>query len=278
MNWFILAILAGVASNFFNIFNRSSLKERGDSTVYAWWFEVIRFFIFLGLFLLNPLFPKEPIAYLWLFLFGLTEVGSVYFFMRSHQLTDLSISTFIIKLQLIWIPILAFILIGERLSVSDYTGISVILFGIFIAVYSKGMKKDKGVLITFISSLLISLLSVLMKITTEYATTPLILICMSLPSIIILPLLMKQAQKRIKGISRKNLTKNMLGAISNVISMYLAVSAVRHGSTSKVTAVFQGMMIISLAYSIIVLKEKKQVWQKIVGASITILGLVILTR
>jgi len=90
--------------------------------------------------------------------------------------------------------------------------------------------------------------------------------------------LMKQAQKRIKGISRKNLTKNMLGAISNVISMYLAVSAVRHGSTSKVTAVFQGMMIISLAYSIIVLKEKKQVWQKIVGASITILGLVILTR
>lgn len=278
MNWFILAILAGTASNFFNIFNRSSLREKGDSTVYGWWFESIRFLIFLSIFLFNPIFPKEPVAYLWLSLFGLTEIGSIYFFMRSHQLTDLSLSTFVIKLQLIWTPIFAFIFISEHLSFADYGGIGIILVGIFIAVYSRGMKKDKGVIITFISSLLISLLSVFMKKSSEYASTPLILMFMSFPSIIILPLLMKQAKKRIRGISRKNLTKNMLGALSNVVSMYLAVSAVRLGSTSKVSAVFQGTMVIALAYSIIVLKEKKQMWQKIIGAGVTIFGLFILAQ
>lgn len=278
MSWFILAILAGAASNIFNIFNRSSLKEKGDSTVYGWWFELFRFLIFTGIFLLNPLFPKEPVAYVWLFLFGLTEVASIYFFMRSHQLTDLSLSTFVIKLQLIWTPLLAFIFINERLSLLDYCGIGVILIGIFIAVYSKEMKKDKGIIITFISSLLISLLSVFMKKSTEYATTPLILMAMSLPSILILPLLMKQARRRITSISKKNLTKNMLGVFANVVSMYLSVSAVRLGSTSKVSAVFQGMMIIALAYSIIFLKEKKQLWQKIIGASVVIVGLYLLAR
>jgi len=276
MSWFILALLAGTASNVFNIFNRSSLKEKGDSTVYGWWFELLRFIVFAGIFLIDPRLPKDPIAYFWLLLFGLTEVGSIYFFMRSHQLTDLSLSTFVIKLQLIWTPLLAFIFINERLTLADYGGIGIILIGIFIAVYSKGMKKDKGVVITFISSLLISLLSVFMKKSTEYATTPLILMVMSLPSILILPLLMKQARRRITNISKKNLTKNMFGVIANVVSMYLSVSAVRLGSTSKVSAVFQGMMIIALAYSIVFLKEKKQLWQKIIGACVVIGGLYLL--
>lgn len=276
MNWFILAIFAGVASNLFNISNRSSLKEKGDSTVYGWWFELLRFLIFTGIFLLNPIFPKEPIAYVWLFLFGLTEVASIYFFMRSHQLTDLSLSTFVIKLQLIWTPVLAFLFINERLTPSDYGGIGIILFGIFVAVYSKDMKKDKGLIITFISSLLISLLSVFMKKTTEYAITPFILMWMSFPSIFILPILMKNAKKRILGISKKHLMKNTVGVIANALSMFLLVSAVHLDSTSKVSAVFQGMMIIALAYSIIVLKEKKQLWQKIMGATIMISGLYLL--
>jgi drug/metabolite transporter (DMT)-like permease len=253
MNWFILAILAGAASNFFNIFNRSSLKEKGDSSVYAWWFEVFRFTIFLCLFLINPILPKAPIAYLWLFLFGLTEVASVYYFMKSHQLTDLSLSTFVIKLQLIWTPIVAFLFIGERLALSDYGGIGVILIGIFIAVYSKGMKKS-----------------------ADLAVTPLVIMSMSAPSIFVFPMIMKQSKKRLLGISKKNLRKNMLGVIANVISMYLAVTAVRLGSTSKVSAVFQGMMVISLAYSIIVLKERKQVWKKIRGMIVIIVGLSLL--
>lgn len=278
MDWFILAILAGAASNFFNIFNRSSLKEKGDSSVYAWWFELFRFVIFLGLFLLNPILPKDPTAYLWLFLFGLTEVASVYYFMKSHQLTDLSLSTFVIKLQLIWTPIVAFLFIGERLALSDYRGIGIILIGIFIAVYSKGMKKDKGIMITFISSILISFLSVFMKKSADLAVTPLVLMSMSAPAIFIFPMIMKQSKKRLLGISKKNLIKNMLGVIANGISMYLAVTAVRLGSTSKVSAVFQGMMIIALAYSILVLKEKKQVWQKLIGAGVTIFGLIMLAR
>jgi len=277
MNWFILALLAGAASNFFNIFNRSSLKDKGDSTVYAWWFELFRFLVFLILFLTNTILPSEPIAYLWLLLFGLTEVFSVYYFMRSHQLTELSLSTFVIKLQLIWTPILAFIFIGERLMLVDYCGIAIILFGIFIAIYSPEMKKDKGIMITFISSLLISLLAIFVKKAADYAITPLVMMSMSFPSIVILPLLMKNAQQRILSISKNSLRKNILGALSNVVAMYLSVSAVRIGSTSKVSAVYQGMMVIAIFYSIVVLKEKKQLWQKIIGAGVVILSLSLLS-
>lgn len=278
MNWFILALLAGTASNFFNIFNRSSLKEKGDSTVYAWWFEVIRFVVFLIIFLPQHVLPHNPQDYFWLLVLGLNEAASVYFFMRSHQLTDLSLSTFVVKLQLIWTPLLAFLFIGERLSFLDYGAIGIILIGIFIAIYSKKMKNDKGVIITFISSLFIALNAVFTKQVTGTASTSFIIMCMSLPSLFILPLLMKNPYKRIVSVSKKTFIQCLSGAFSNIIAMFLAINAIRLGSTSKVSAVYQGMMIISLLYSIIVLKEKSQVWQKVIGTGVILFGLFILSQ
>lgn len=278
MNWFILALLAGTASNFFNIFNRSSLKERGDSTVYAWWFEAIRFLVFFILFLPQMTFPQKFEDYVWLLLLGVNEAASVYFFMRSHQLTELSLSTFVVKLQLIWTPLLAFLFIGERLSLSDYGAIGIILVGIFIAVYSKRMKNDKGIIITFISSILIALNAVLTKQVTGISNTPFIMMSMSLPAIIVLPFLMKNSYKRIVSIPKKTFIQCLSGAMSNIVAMFLAVSAIRLGSTSKVSAVYQGMMVIALFYSIVILKERKQMWQKIIGACVTIFGLFILSQ
>jgi transporter family protein len=278
MNWFILALLAGTASNFFNILNRSSLKEKGDSTVYAWWFEVLRFLVFLLIFLPQMVFPHNLEDYFWLLLLGVNEAASVYFFMRSHQLTDLSLSTFVIKLQLIWTPLLAYLFIGERLSFADYGAIGIILIGIFIAIYSKKMKNNKGIIITFISSILIALNAVFTKKVTGLSSTPFIMMSMSLPAIILLPFLMKNSYKRIISVSRKTFLQCVSGTMSNIVAMFLAVSAIRLGSTSKVSAVYQGMMVIALIYSIVFLKERKQLWQKIIGAGVTIGGLYILSR
>ncbi|MCX6730247.1 MAG: DMT family transporter [Candidatus Roizmanbacteria bacterium] len=278
MNWFILALLAGTASNFFNIFNRSSLKEKGDSTVYAWWFEVIRFIVFRIIFLPQHILPQHVEDYFWLLLLGINEAVSVYFFMRSHQLTDLSLSTFIVKLQLIWTPLIAFVFIGERLSLLDYGAIGIILIGIFIAIYSKKMKSDKGIVITFISSLFIALNAVFTKKVTGISSTPFIIMMMSLPSIFILPLLMKNSYKRIVTISKKTFLQCLSGSISNIIAMFLAINAIRLGSTSKVSAVYQGMMVISLLYSVIVLKERRQLWQKVIGVVVILLGLYVLSQ
>ena len=278
MSWFILALLAGTASNVFNIFNRSSLKEKGDSTVYGWWFELMRFLIFFIVFLPQWTFPQKGESYMWLLVLGLNEAASIYFFMRSHQLTDLSLSTFVIKIQLIWTPLLAFIFIGERLSLLDYGAIGVILLGIFIAIYSKKMRSDKGMIVTFISSLLIAMNAVLTKKVTGTSNTPLIMMSMSLPAIVILPFLMKDSYKRLVTISKKTFMTCLSGTISNVVAMFLAVNAIRIGETSKVSAVYQGMMIIALLYGIFVLKERNQMWQKIIGACVVIGGLYLLAQ
>ena len=276
MDWFLLALLAGTASNIFNVVNRSTLKEKGDSTLFSWLFEVLRLCIFICAFLINPIFPQELSTYGWLIALGLNETASVYFFMKSHRHTKLSLSTFLIKLQLIWTPLLAYILIQERLNNADYLGIGIILLGIFVGVYSPKMKADKGIIVTFISSFLISLNAVYTKAAAGDASTPFILIMMSLPSVFFFPFLMKQFRVRIQDMSIHFVKSNAVGVLFNVVAMSLAVGAIRLGSTSKVTAVYQGMMIISILYGIVVLKEKDRIIQKLVGTAITVFGLTLL--
>jgi len=53
MDWFVLAILAGISSNIFNTLNRYLLKDGQDGTAYAWGIEFMRL-IFFGILAIFP--------------------------------------------------------------------------------------------------------------------------------------------------------------------------------------------------------------------------------
>lgn len=273
MDWLTLTIVGGLASTVFNIFNRAALKTDGDSSVYGWWFELLRMGIFILLFLLNPVFPTDLTSYFWLFALGMVELVSIYFFMKAHQLTELSLSTIVIRLRLIWTPLLAYFLLGEQLQTAEYFGIFIVLAGVVIAISPHTLKIDRGVVVTLISSLVLTVLSLIQKKTALIASPPLVMIAMSLPSVILLPLLIKNAKKRLISIKKKSFMQNLTGTLFNVVSMYCLIAALRFESTSKVNTIFQSMMVVSLFFGIVFFYERKQMWQKIIGTVVTICGL-----
>lgn len=273
MDWLTLTILGGLASVVFNIFNRAALKTNGDSSVYGWWFEVLRMGIFILLFLLDPVFPTDLMSYFWLAALGMVELVSIYFFMKAHQLTELSLSTIVIRMRLIWTPIFAYFLLGEKLSPAEYFGIFIVLTGVVIAVSPRTLRLDRGIVVTLISSLVLTVLSLIQKKTALIASPPLVMIAMSLPSVILLPLLIKNARKRLFSLKKKSFMQNLMGTLFNVISMYCLIAALRFESTSKVNTIFQSMMVVSLFFGIVFFHERKQMWQKIVGTVVTLCGL-----
>ena len=273
MDWLILTIIGGLASTIFNIFNRAALKTDGDSSVYGWWFEVLRMGIFILLFLMDPVFPTDLASYFWLLSLGMVELVSIYFFMKSHQLNELSLSTIVIRLRLIWTPLFAYFLLGEQLQTAEYLGIFIVLAGVVIAISPHTLRIDRGVVVTLISSLVLTVLSLIQKKTALIASPPLAMIAMSLPSVILLPLLIKNAKKRLISINKKSFIQNFAGTLFNVISMYCLIAALRFESTSKVNTIFQSMMVVSLFFGIVFFHERKQMWQKIVGTAVTICGL-----
>lgn len=275
-DWLFLAVFAGLGSNLYNFFNRVVLKDDGDSLAYAWWTEFLRF----GIALIFVSFDFSVILSLHtvflLFLVGVVEVVSSFIFYKMHRYNELSISTIISRTRLIWIPIIAFFFLGEKLSIVEYVGIIILFLGLSIAVSPHRLRIDKGIQLAYLSALVVAVLSIVMKAGSSQVSTSILLIFMSVTSVIVFPLFMKSPKKRIITIFKKNPLKILAASGFNIIAMYLYVLALRLGDVSKVTAIYQGMMIVSIIFGIVLLKEKKDVVKKVIGATITIVGVSIL--
>jgi drug/metabolite transporter (DMT)-like permease len=277
MNWVFLAGGAGLASSAFNLFNRYTLRGGRDSTAYGWWFEFIRL-IFFGLILpLDFHLNWSSRTSLILSTLGLVEFFSVYLCMKMHAFTDLSLSMVLLKLRVVWVPLLALLLTQERLTPAEYLGIIIIFIGSGITISPQRIKTDKGIPITLAFSLVTALLNVVIKKSVLLASTPVVMIAMALPSIFLLPLGMRNPLPRIKDAVRKTLVNNMVASAFNILAMYLLLGAYRLSPAGKVMGVYQGMLVVPVLGGIIVLKERQDVLCRLGGALVTIIGILLVT-
>lgn len=274
MNWFVLSSLAGLASNGFNITNRTALKDNGDATAYGWWFELVRTTFFIIVLLIKPFPVLNTSIILPLTLVGISEFFSVYIFMKMHAYTHLSISSVISRLRVIWSPLIAWFLVSERLTLPEYFGITTIFIGIAIVTSPKEIREDKGIKIAFLFSFSSALLSTIMKGATSIASTELVIVSQGLLPLFAMPLLMKSGVSRIwKSVSQKFPQIALAGSF-NIASSYLLVEALRITDASKAIGVYQAMTLFSVFYGIFILNERDKIIKKIIGSIIVILGVI----
>ncbi|TXH01311.1 MAG: hypothetical protein E6P95_02000 [Candidatus Moraniibacteriota bacterium] len=275
MNWFVLSALAGIASNGFNITNRTALKDHGDATAYGWWFELVRTTFFLGVVLFTNIPTLTFAMLLPLSLVGMAELFSVYVFMKMHAYTHLSISSVISRLRVIWSPLIAWFLVNERLTVPEYFGIIAIFLGIAIVTSPKEIRQDKGIKIALVFSFSSALLSTIMKQASTVATTELIIISQGIVPLFVLPFLMKNGMRRIMDSVGNNLSQILLAGLFNIASSYLLVEALHLTDASKAVWLYQAMTLFSVLYGIFILNERDKLIRKIIGSIIVIIGVIL---
>jgi drug/metabolite transporter (DMT)-like permease len=274
MNWLFLSALAGLASNGFNITNRTALKDKGDATAYGWWFEMVRTTFFVVILIWQGSFVLTSTMVVPLLLVSLAELFSLYVFMKMHAYTQLSISSVISRTRVIWSPILAWFLVGERLTIPEYLGIMAIFLGIVIVTSPKEIKKDKGIKIALVFAFSSALLSTVVKHASGFAPTEAVIAAHGLIPLFVLPFLMKQGVARIIQSGKQKIGQILLAGSFNVASSYLMVEALHTADASKVVAVYQAMTLFAVLYGIFMLKETDKLAAKIIGTVIVIIGMV----
>ncbi len=276
-NWVIIAVLAGVFSNLGSFFFRYLLKDGDDSTAYAWFYELMRLCIFSFIALFSFKLSVDIRSLTMLVILGILEFLAIFFMMKMHAFSHLSVSTIVLRTRLIWIPIIAFFLFHESLSLLEYSGIAILFFGLSIVTSPRKWLVDKGTTFAFIAAFATALVNIALKETSLVASISVAMVFMALPSVILFPLFMKNARKRIKTSLKTNFKLKFLSGIINAAAIYLLALAISFGSVSKVSAIYQGMMIVAVIAGIFILKEKENALRKIIGSVITILGVLLLT-
>ena len=275
--WVILSIFSGLASNIFAYFNRALLKDKDDPVVYAWYFETLRTLILSVVAIFDWKLIITPQSLLIFTLLGLSEWIAIYWYMKMHSHSHLSVSSIISRTRLIWVAVLAFLIVGERLTLFEYIGIAILFFGLSIVVAPKKLLMDKGARYANLAAVMIAFNIVLIKLALPYASNSVINIVIGLPSIFLFPLFMKNSYSRIRPMFEKRIWIKSLAVIINVVSILLFAAALRVGETGKVTAIYQGMLIFSVLAGIIFLKERDNIGKKLIGTAVTLIGVLLLT-
>ncbi len=275
--WLIFATLAGTADVAYNYLSRTSLRNGGDASSYAWWFSFLRliFFSFLILFTGNPL-KFSTYQFGLLATLGLINFFNLSLFMKMHTLTELSLSQIILRLRMVWVPLLAFFLIGEKLQPLEYLGIVLLFFAAAVVASPKKIIKDPALLTTFIFSLTTSIVTLLIQRASLFTQTPTIIFAMSAPTVLLTPLVIKGAKTRLFRKWNKELPQKFFIAALSVVLLYALVWAFRLGPVGKVNAIFQGVSILSVLAGITFLKEKENLVKKIIGSALAFGGILLL--
>lgn len=276
-NWVIIAIVAGLASNLGNFLFRYLLKEGDDATAYAWFHEAFRlvFFTVISIFSFHLIVDQKGL--LLLLGLGIAEFFAAYTLMKMHAYSHLSISTIISRTRLIWVPLIAFILFREALTLPEYLGIGVLFVGLSVASSPKKIITDSGLKYAYLSAFTIALVNISLKLVAPYASTSVVMVFMALPSVLLFPIFMKNGKQRISISSKSRLPLKLLTGLITASATYLLAKAIDLGTVSVVTALYQSMMITSVMAGIFILKEKEDVAKKIVGSLISLVGVFLLT-
>lgn len=274
-SWLALTIVAGLSSNLFNTILRRTLRNGHDATAYAWWFELIRATVFFGLLFWDYAFVYTPANLFWLLVLGLSEVVAVYTFMLMHATTELSVSSVIMRLRSIWVVILAYIFLGERLTLAQYTGVLTILLGALLLRQVKPVRVDSNFRNVLGFTIASAISTVVMKHTSTYASGSLINFAFSLPAVILLPCLMHNYRPRL--LSHLPILRSTLAvAFFNILTMAALVSALKLGNASQVMGTLQGVTMLTVVIGIFFLNERDHIPRKLIAATITTVGIILL--
>lgn len=274
--WVTYTLISGILSVAFNFISRKVLRGESDSTSYSWWFELFRFIIFIPFaFPFLPLLQSSHNLTLFL-LIGISEFLAIYFYMKMHANTDLSISSVVTQMRLVLVPVFAFLFLSEQLKIKSYFAIIIILLGQIIV--SLNGNKDKklflnnGVKYALIATIFISLNNVFAKPAASTFPVQLIPVAMAFPSIFLFPYFMKNGKERIIKAGKSMGKKILIAAAFNAVAMVYLILALRFGQVGEVTSLYQSMSVIQVFSGIVFLNERKDIGRKVLGSAIVLLG------
>jgi len=223
-------------------------------------------------------------GWLMIVLSGFFTAMYLYFLGKSYSKGDISLTYPIARSSSIFVPLLAFFIIKEKLSFLGIFGIVIILFGIYMLhmesfkLNSLNNLKNKATLFALLTALFSSFYSIVDKVGVGYVF-PIVYIYLTLffSTIFYTPFLfLKNNHKDLKvewGINKKNI---ILSSFFIVLSYVLILFAFRVGKVSYIISLRQLSVVFGVVMGSLILKEK---YGKIrlVASIIMLIGFFLLT-
>lgn len=269
----LLSLIAGVTGSISNVLYRTTLKDGYDSFVSSWFLQLFRLVSSIILILyLKVTVTLQSVEIL--ILLGLIESVGMYSYMKMHSMSSLSISTVIQRSRIIWTALLSIIFIGETFTTVQSVGLLILFIGVVAVTIGKSLRSDKGIQFAYISAVIFSITTILIKVLITSIHPVALVAGLSLPTVMLFPILKRDFKTRAKQFAKHKIFPKIGASFLNVCALFLSVYALSVGPVAKSSAIYQGMLSLSVFIGILFLGERENLVRKMIGSVLVIIGIV----
>jgi len=202
---------------------------------------------------------------------------------RSVQLIGANISGPIISSSALYSVILGITLLSEKPTINDFLGISSTLVGLTLITMRgiKVIKSYKGLLYAFITSVILAITPILVKVGTVMLNAPILAVAISYTAV--LPpypalIVSRKFRKYVLHINNESLKYLTLAAITVNIAQLLRYISLSIGDVSSVVPIMSTYILFGIILSYIINRSLEDFNIKIVvGAILVVLGTTLIT-
>ena len=264
--WIISAVLSAVFAGLTSIFAKCGIKKTDSDVATALRTTVVLLFSWIMVFVVgsqNQISSISARSFLFLILSGAATGASWLCYFKALSCGDVNKVVPIDKSSTVISVLLAIFLLGETDNLAvKLIATAFISVGIFLMVEKKKteqkQEKRQWALFASLSAVFAALTSILAKIGIDGVESNLATAVRTCVVLVMawLIVLIKGKQKQVKAVDKKELVFICISGVLTGASWLFYYSAIKHGKVSVVVPIDKLSIIVSIAFSYIVFKEK----------------------
>jgi bacterial/archaeal transporter family protein len=276
---FFLLALAGIMVGLAQVVNKKLSHSGYDSRTYTSVITLISATISIPLLFYRFSLPSLPLTWVLVLFSILAFAFSTFFGFQAYKLTDVSIVAIIQRTSIVFIALLGIFILKEKYNFSSYLGLTLIFSsGILLTYTKKKAPINKGVIFALLMALTGSMASLLDKvILSDFSPFTYLFI-----NNLLVGMVFSFNLERIKqaGELMKNHFSQILFTSCLSTGAFLIILVVlKDTDVSKTMPVYKSLGLITpVLLGILILKEKRQIPQKIGGIILGTIGIMLLYK
>lgn len=276
--WLVFALVAGALYTGQGLISRHVLRGQKDAWAFSFYFSLVGALVSLPFMLSAPKIPTTWQPWALVLLVGLLIVGQNLLNFKASNYIEASLGGAISKFRLVWVFVLGLIFLRTGFSWLQFIGtLLAVGAGVVIIHRFKRPKSFTGVALAFSATIFYAVVIILYKfLFSSFNSVSLTFFVTFLPPVILNLIIMPHALQRITKIVKEDgklvFLSCGLGALANLaLNQGLSLNA-----ASSVLVIIESFLVVTLVGEHIFLKEKEQVWVKVVAVILATAGAILI--
>lgn len=276
--WLGYALLAGALYTGQGLVTRHILRKQQDAWAFSFYFSLVGALVSLPFMLASPKIPLTWQPWALALVVGFLIVGQNLLNFKASNFIEASLSGAITKFRLVWVFVLGLLVLHEMFSWQKLIGtLLAVGAGLVIIHQFKRPKSFQGVALAFFATLFYAIVIILYKyLFASFNSVSLTFFVTFLPPVLINLVIMPRSLQRIKKIVKEDGKLVFLACGFGALANLALNKGLSLNEATSVLVIIEAFLVVTLVGEHVFLKEKEQVWIKVIAVLLATVGAVLI--